>query len=110
MNERYIKSLDGVRALAVLLIMVYHMNLLHFSWVAVQFFFVLSGFLITGILWNEKQKPSSIGFKYKKFIVRRTLRIFPLYFGYLLILGLVYLIFQFPSYYPVFIPNLATYT
>jgi peptidoglycan/LPS O-acetylase OafA/YrhL len=110
MSERYIKSLDGIRALAVLLIMVYHANLLHFSWVAVQLFFVLSGFLITGILWNEKHKPTTTGFKYKKFIVRRSLRIFPLYFGYLLILGLTWLIFKFPSYYPTFIPNLATYT
>jgi peptidoglycan/LPS O-acetylase OafA/YrhL len=110
MSERYIKSLDGIRALAVLLIMVYHANLLHFSWVAVQLFFVLSGFLITGILWNEKQKPSSIGFKYKKFIVRRSLRIFPLYFGYLLIIGVAYLVLGFPSYYPLNIPYLATYT
>ena len=110
MSERYIKSLDGIRALAVLGIMVYHANLLHFTWVAVQLFFVLSGFLITGILWNEKHKPTTIGFKYKKFIVRRTLRIFPLYFGYLLVLGLTWLIFKFPTYYPTFIPYLATYT
>ena len=61
MSERYIKSLDGIRAFAVLLIMVYHANLLQFTWVAVQFFFVLSGFLITGILWNEKQKTTTTG-------------------------------------------------
>jgi peptidoglycan/LPS O-acetylase OafA/YrhL len=110
MSVRYIKSLDGIRALAVLLIMVYHANLLHFSWVAVQLFFVLSGFLITGILWNEKQKQTSIGFKYKKFIVRRSLRIFPLYFGYLFLIGIIYLVFHFPSYYQTYFPYLATYT
>ena len=98
MKERYIKSLDGIRALAVLLIMVYHANLLHFSWVAVQLFFVLSGFLITGILWREKHKPGLTGYKYKKFLVRRTLRIFPLYFGYLAILGISYLLFKYQSY------------
>jgi peptidoglycan/LPS O-acetylase OafA/YrhL len=110
MSSRYIKSLDGVRALALLLIMVYHANLLHFTWVSVQLFFVLSGYLITGILWEEKQKPTSVSFKYRKFLLRRSLRIFPLYYGYLLVLGISFLLFQFPSYYTDYIPYLATYT
>ncbi|HVW59720.1 MAG TPA: acyltransferase, partial [Puia sp.] len=72
--------------------------------------FVLSGFLITGILWKEKSRNAPVSYKFKKFWVRRTLRIFPLYFGYLLVLGLTYLFFHFPSYYPTYIPYLLTYT
>ncbi len=109
-NTGYIKSLDGIRALALLLIMTYHAELAHFTWVSVQLFFVLSGFLITGILWKEKSKPDSLQFKFKKFWVRRSLRIFPLYVGYLLVVGLAYLLFHFPSYFPTYFPYLATYT
>ncbi|MBA2746246.1 MAG: acyltransferase [Flavisolibacter sp.] len=110
MSARYIKSLDGVRALALLLIMTYHAGLFHFTWVSVQLFFVLSGYLITGILWEEKMKPASVGFKYKKFLVRRSLRIFPLYLGYLFILGMTFLFFNFPTYYTTYFPYLITYT
>ena len=106
----YVRSLDGVRALAIILVMSFHANLNHFGWMGVQLFFVLSGYLITGILWKEKGLEGSVGFKLKKFWVRRSLRIFPLYFGFLIIIGVVYLLFQFPGYYPTYIPYLATYT
>lgn len=110
MNEGYIRSLDGVRALAILLVMTFHAELTQFGWTGVQLFFVLSGFLITGILWKEKSKEGDLGYKFKKFWVRRSLRIFPLYFGYLIFLGLSYLLFHFPAYYATYIPWLATYT
>ena len=110
MNGGYVKSLDGVRALAIILVMSFHANLNHFGWMGVQLFFVLSGYLITGILWKEKDQHSSSGFKLKKFWVRRSLRIFPLYFGFLLFVSLIYLAFRFPVYYPTYIPYLATYT
>lgn len=109
-NEGYIKSLDGIRALALLMIMTYHAELAHFTWVSVQLFFVLSGYLITGILWKEKFKPAPTGFKFKKFLVRRSLRIFPLYFGYLFVVAISYLLFNFPSYFEKYFPYLVTYT
>ena len=106
----YIKSLDGVRAIAIILVMSFHAEITHFGWFGVQFFFVLSGFLITGILWKEKHIDTPLSFKFKKFWVRRSLRIFPLYFGYLLFISISYIFFHFPSYYSNYAPYLFTYT
>lgn len=109
-NTGYIKSLDGLRAIAIILVMSFHAQITHFGWFGVQLFFVLSGFLITGILWKEKQNDAPLSFKFKKFWVRRSLRIFPLYFGYLLLITLAYLLFHFPSYYANYAAYLFTYT
>jgi peptidoglycan/LPS O-acetylase OafA/YrhL len=106
----YIRSFDGARALSIIAVMAYHAGLLHFGWAGVQLFFVLSGYLITTILWKEKFRSESLGYKFKKFWVRRSLRIFPLYFAYLLVLGLTFLVLGFPSYYPTYGPYLWTYT
>jgi peptidoglycan/LPS O-acetylase OafA/YrhL len=110
MKDGYIKSLDGVRAIAILLVMSYHSGLNYFGWMGVQLFFVLSGFLITGILWKEKFKEDSLGDKLKRFWARRSLRIFPLYFGYLIVIGIIFLLVHFPVYYPTYAPYLFTYT
>lgn len=106
----YIKSLDGIRAVAIILVMTFHANIFHFGWMGVQLFFVLSGYLITGILWKEKFKQESISAKLKRFWARRTLRIFPLYFGYLIVLGITFLLFSFPAYYKTYAPYLFSYT
>lgn len=90
--------------------MAFHFEIINFGWIGVQLFFVLSGFLITGILWKEKFSNTGVNYKFKKFWVRRSLRIFPLYFGYLFFFGLTYLIFHFPSYYLFFFPYLISYT
>ncbi|HXB94138.1 MAG TPA: acyltransferase [Puia sp.] len=106
----YIKSLDGVRAFAIVLVMSLHTGIMHFGWVGVQLFFVLSGYLITGILWKEKNRVGPVGQKLKRFWVRRALRIFPLYFGYLFVLAVTYVVFHFPGSYGTYIPYLVTYT
>jgi len=85
----YIKELDIIRFFAFLIVFTSHYfyffrpkdELTYFFTqgdVGVQIFFVLSGFLITTILINEKNQTEKIDFK--KFYVRRILRIWPLYF------------------------------
>jgi len=106
----YIKSLDGARAASMILIMTFHANIAHVPWISVQLFFVLSGYLITGILWREKSKSDSLAFKFKKFWVRRSFRIFPLYYGFLLLIALAYLLFHFPSYFKEYFPYAVSYT
>jgi peptidoglycan/LPS O-acetylase OafA/YrhL len=77
----YYPALDGYRAIAVLLVFFHHYAagksvIFKWGWVGVDFFFVLSGFLITGILYDTQNKPH----RYRDFYIRRTLRIFPLYY------------------------------
>lgn len=85
-----IPGIDGLRALAILALLAFHVNGLDFGfgWQGVQFFFVLSGFLITGILLRMKETLPAKQYFYK-FYGRRFLRIFPLYYFYLLILTIM---------------------
>jgi peptidoglycan/LPS O-acetylase OafA/YrhL len=107
----YIKSLDGLRALAVILVILFHYyygRFWGFGWIGVQLFLVLSGFLITSILLNAKTKSWNLYFG--EFYWRRALRIFPLYFGFLLAVFFAFLIVGFPSNFPEVAPYLFTYT
>ena len=83
-----IPGLDGLRAIAFLLVFALHTGYLEVGWVGVSLFFVLSGFLITGILLDMKKALESREY-YFKFYGRRFLRIFPLYYFYLLIVVLL---------------------
>ncbi len=89
-----IAGLDGLRAVAFLIVFLFHTRHLPFGWMGVQLFFVLSGFLITDILLRMNEKLPRREF-FIKFYGRRFLRIFPLYYLYLLLL--VALIFLLPS-------------
>ncbi len=87
-------QLDALRAFAVGLVLVYHFwrparQVLHFGSMGVRVFFVLSGFLITGILLHSRglleRGETGPGAAIRRFYTRRFLRIFPLfYFGLLL--------------------------
>jgi peptidoglycan/LPS O-acetylase OafA/YrhL len=66
---------------------------LHFGWVGVSLFFVLSGFLISGILWEGYRKPGW----WKRFYARRSLRIFPLYYLALLLAAVIWLSLGVPA-------------
>ena len=83
-----VAGLDGVRGLAILLVMAFHIwrsPATALGWSGVDLFFVLSGFLITGILWDSRDTPD----RARVFYVRRALRILPLYYGVLLVVFVV---------------------
>jgi len=89
-----IPQLDAVRGLAVLLVLVHNTDIYPGlrlgliaanGWMGVDLFFVLSGFLITGILLDTKKS----GAYFRNFYVRRCLRIWPLYYSCLLFMFLV---------------------
>ncbi|MFT4847490.1 MAG: peptidoglycan/LPS O-acetylase OafA/YrhL [Sediminicola sp.] len=105
---KYIPALDGIRALAIILVMLFHFQyMVEVGWVGVQLFFVLSGFLITSILL--KSKESKLGFYLKRFYWRRSLRIFPLYYAYLLVFALTYAFFSLPKGFSEIAPYLFLY-
>ena len=81
-NRVYFPALDGLRAVAFLVVFLLHYLGLTFGWVGVDCFFALSGFLITGLLFDTMDDPHRV----RNFYVRRTLRIFPLYYGVFLLL------------------------
>jgi peptidoglycan/LPS O-acetylase OafA/YrhL len=94
----FIPSFDGLRGIAILAVLFYHcLPLLEGTWVAkvamwgwsgVSLFFVLSGFLITGIILDSGETPRF----YENFFARRCLRIWPVYW---LLLFLHYFFFPF---------------
>jgi len=100
----HVPVLDGLRAVAILGVMLMHFTIVEprilqasnlpdrvlwqiglAGWVGVDLFFVLSGFLITGILLDTK---GGEGY-FRNFYMRRVLRILPLYYGSLVVLFLV---------------------
>ncbi|NNM89221.1 MAG: acyltransferase, partial [Phycisphaerae bacterium] len=109
-GRKHLPALDGLRGAAIFLVLLCHYRdefgafgrighaLAHvfgWGWVGVDLFFVLSGFLITGILYDCKGQESY----FKNFYARRFLRIFPLYYGFLalFLLGLIVYRFGFPQ-------------
>jgi peptidoglycan/LPS O-acetylase OafA/YrhL len=92
----HLLTLDGVRGLAILMVLAHNLSIQtgrqtpageainrldDLGWVGVQLFFVLSGFLITGILLDTRESDNY----YRAFLGRRVLRIFPLYYGTLFV-------------------------
>jgi len=97
-DRNYYSALDGIRGLAIVLVVICHfhdfylvemipqarwetlwLQLADFTWVGVDLFFALSGFLITGILLRTRTQEGY----FKNFYMRRFFRIFPLYYGFL---------------------------
>lgn len=112
----YFEQLNGIRFIAVLLVLLDHwlIPINPFSFLGhlgVVIFFVLSGFLITRILFQNaddcRQNHSSILVKIIRFMYRRSLRIFPIYF-LLLLIGLVFSLSNFKNLWPYlvfYLPN-----
>ena len=75
-------ALDGVRGIAILLVLAYHANWIGSGWIGVQWFFVLSGFLITRLLLGMERGQGRWR-AWWHFVGRRALRIFPVYYAFL---------------------------
>lgn len=94
--SKHLPVLDGVRGLAILMVLLFHfvgnahptdpierviVRVTNYGSYGVELFFVLSGFLITGILYDSAHKQHY----FRNFYIRRVLRIFPLYYGALIL-------------------------
>jgi hypothetical protein len=95
LNTKYFASLDGVRCFCILAVIWHHSPIpqglpaiANRGFLGVDMFFVLSGFLIATLLLREKQKYNHINLNI--FYQRRSLRIFPAYYGLLLIFTVLY--------------------
>ncbi len=106
LSQSHIPELDGFRAIAILWVFVMHMfygwppmppkgftllpgplrEIVSHGWLGVDLFFILSGFLITGILLDAREAPNY----FRNFYARRVLRIIPLYFTCILVMWLAY--------------------
>jgi peptidoglycan/LPS O-acetylase OafA/YrhL len=99
---QHVPALDGLRGVAILSVMLFHLvtacgygsdawvtrkiiGLAVSLWSGVDLFFVLSGYLITGILLRARDQPSY----FENFYMRRALRIFPLYYAALVVIFVV---------------------
>src|SRR5688572_17459077 len=84
-NDPFIKPFEGLRGIAILLVLIYHLfpyiPIAGIGWTGVDLFFVLSGFLITRILLETKNKPKY----FQRFYTKRALRIFPLYYLFIIV-------------------------
>jgi peptidoglycan/LPS O-acetylase OafA/YrhL len=94
-SKQHLPALDGVRAIAILMVIACHsalgpagttwaesatLRVAGLGWAGVDLFFVLSGFLITGILMDARESPRAL----RNFYARRVLRIVPVYIAFVL--------------------------
>src|SRR5262249_47446211 len=95
--RKYVTPLDGLRALSILLVITAHTtdamwNRLHGA-VGVTIFFVISGYLITTLLYREEERLGRA--RIKAFYIRRAFRILPLYYvtliTYIVLIGILHL-------------------
>lgn len=97
-KKRYIKGLDGIRTIAVIAVILYHLSPFRFQggFLGVPIFFVVSGYLITDLLFQEFQQNQTIDIK--GFYIRRVKRLYP---------GLVAMVLSTAAYITLFARDLT---
>lgn len=92
--KRYIHGLDGLRAISVIAVILYHLNypIAAGGYLGVTLFFVLSGYLITDLLFQEYQATNQIDFK--QFWIRRFRRLLPALYTLLIVVVVWITLFQ----------------
>ncbi len=105
-TAEYRADIDGIRSLAVLSVIVFHLNAdwLPGGFLGVDVFFVVSGFLITNIILRENKLKS---FTFKNFYARRVKRIFPALFATLIFSAAIGVFLLHPRHYRVFASSLC---
>ena len=102
-GTRFFASLDGLRCLSILAVIWHHCgwqsqawaahwSILHMGYRGVDLFFVISGFLITTLLLREREETGTVSLR--DFWIRRTLRIFPLYYTVIALYVLTVFLFE----------------
>ena len=117
-----IPSLDGLRAVSIVIVILSHTKALLPAAVTrtglfryliggglhgVQIFFAISGYLITTLLLREFKETNTISLR--RFYARRALRIFPPFYAYLAVLGVLWIAGTIPQHWPTFLAA-ATYS
>ena len=77
MGKSYFPEIDGLRALAVILVLLFHLKIPGFEggFIGVDIFFVISGYLITSIYFDEVKKNGN--FNFYNYFLKRIFRLFP---------------------------------
>ncbi len=94
MNKTYRSDIDGLRALAVISVIFFHLGYIPNGYLGVDIFFVISGYLITGIVYNEVEENK---FSILRFYEKRVRRIIPLVLVTTLVAFILGLIFMLPD-------------
>lgn len=94
MNKTYRTDIDGLRAIAIIPVILFHLGYLSNGYLGVDIFFVISGYLITGLVYNEVEENK---FSVLKFYERRVRRIIPLVLFTTSIAFILGLIFMLPD-------------
>lgn len=90
-----IQYIDGLRGIAVVMVLFFHLNLLEPGFAGVELFFVISGYIITFLLITEKEKTSTIDLP--QFYLRRVSRLYPSLMLFVLVTMVLFLNFPLES-------------